>query len=145
MYGCMFVCIHLYTNNFLDYFWRFFNCSHKLILLVRTWDVIPQPKGKAQIIYSRLLGRIFERKRKYHRSNWRRGLTHELSSPAQTLRSWVRIPFEALVSVCALFCVCDVLCVATGLATSWSPVQGILQTVYRIKKMVKRPRFNNGL
>jgi hypothetical protein len=28
------------------------------------------------------------------------GLRHELSSPAQTLRSWVRIPLEAWMSVC---------------------------------------------
>jgi hypothetical protein len=28
------------------------------------------------------------------------GLRHELSLPAQTLRSWVRMPLEAWVSVC---------------------------------------------
>jgi hypothetical protein len=33
-----------------------------------------------------------------------------------------------------LFCV-YVLCVGSGLATSWSPVQGVLLTVYRIKKL----------
>jgi hypothetical protein len=45
-----------------------------------------------------------------------RGLKHELSSPAPTLRSWVRIPLEAWMYVC-LFCVCVVLCVDSGLAT----------------------------
>jgi hypothetical protein len=30
-----------------------------------------------------------------------------------------------------LFCVCVVLCVGRGLATGWSPVQGVLPTVYR--------------
>jgi hypothetical protein len=44
-----------------------------------------------------------------------------------------------------LFCVCVVLCVGSGLATGWSPVQGVLQTVYRIKKLKKRPRPNKGL
>jgi hypothetical protein len=35
------------------------------------------------------------------RSQWlRSGLRHELSSPAQTLGSWVRIPLEARMSVC---------------------------------------------
>jgi hypothetical protein len=29
------------------------------------------------------------------RSQWQRGLGHEMSSPAQTLASWVRIPLEA--------------------------------------------------
>jgi hypothetical protein len=38
-----------------------------------------------------------------------------------------------------LFCVCVVLCVGKGLATGWSPVQGFLPTVYRIKKLKKRP------
>jgi hypothetical protein len=44
------------------------------------------------------------------RSQWPRGLRHELSSPAQTLGSWVRIPLEAWMSGCVysvfvLFCV----------------------------------------
>jgi hypothetical protein len=34
------------------------------------------------------------------RAQWRRGLRHELSSPAQTLGSWVRIPLEAWIYVC---------------------------------------------
>jgi hypothetical protein len=43
------------------------------------------------------------------RSKWPRDLRHELYSPAQTLGSWVRIPFEAWMSVCVysvfvLFC-----------------------------------------
>jgi hypothetical protein len=34
----------------------------------------------------------------------------------------------------SLFCVC-VLCVGRGLTTGWSPVQGVLPAVYRIKKL----------
>jgi hypothetical protein len=34
-----------------------------------------------------------------------------------------------------LFCICAVLCVSSGLATCWSPVQGVLQTAYRITKL----------
>jgi hypothetical protein len=42
------------------------------------------------------------------------------------------------IDVCVrLFCVCFVLCVGSGLATGWSPVQGVLPTVYRIKKLKK--------
>jgi hypothetical protein len=41
-----------------------------------------------------------------------------------------------------LFCVCVVLRVDSGLATGWSPVQGVLPTVYKIKKLKKRPRSN---
>jgi hypothetical protein len=44
-----------------------------------------------------------------------------------------------------LFCVCVVLCVGCGLATVWSPVQGVLPTLYKIKKLKKRPRPNKGL
>jgi hypothetical protein len=34
-----------------------------------------------------------------------------------------------------LFCVCVVLCLGKGLATSWSLVQGVLPTVDKIKKL----------
>jgi hypothetical protein len=43
------------------------------------------------------------------------------------------------------FCVCVVLCVGSGLATDWYPVQGVLPTVWKIKKLKKRPRSNKGL
>jgi hypothetical protein len=43
-----------------------------------------------------------------------------------------------------LFCVCVVLCVGSGLATGWSSVQGVLPTVYRIKKLKKRLRSTKG-
>jgi hypothetical protein len=39
-----------------------------------------------------------------------------------------------------LFCVCVVVCVGSGLAKGWSPVQGVLPTVCRFKKLRKRPR-----
>jgi hypothetical protein len=39
-----------------------------------------------------------------------------------------------------LFCVCVVLCVGSDLAMGWSPDQGVIPTVYRIKKLKKRPR-----
>jgi hypothetical protein len=39
-----------------------------------------------------------------------------------------------------LFCVCVFLCVCSDLATGRSPVQGVLPTVYRIKKLKKRAR-----
>jgi hypothetical protein len=40
--------------------------------------------------------------------------------------------------VCArLFCVCVFLCVGSGLATGWSPVQGVLPIVYSIKELKK--------
>jgi hypothetical protein len=63
------------------------------------------------------------------RSQWWRGLRHELSSPAPTLRSWVRILLEAGMFVC-VYSVCVVLCVGSGLAAGWSPVKGVLRTVY---------------
>jgi hypothetical protein len=50
------------------------------------------------------------------RSQWPRGLRHELSSPAQTLRSLVRFPLEAWMSVVRLFGVYIVLCEGSGLA-----------------------------
>jgi hypothetical protein len=44
-----------------------------------------------------------------------------------------------------LFCVCAVLCVASGLEKGSSPVQRVLQTVFRIMKLKKRPGPNKGL
>jgi hypothetical protein len=38
----------------------------------------------------------------FSRSQWPRCLRHELSSPAPTLRSWVRIQLEAWMFVCVL-------------------------------------------
>jgi hypothetical protein len=48
--------------------------------------------------------------RKKNRSQWPRGLRHELSSPARILGSWVRTPLKAWMSVCVysvfvLFCI----------------------------------------
>jgi hypothetical protein len=48
------------------------------------------------------------------------------------------------VYVC-LFCVYVAPYVSSGLATGWSPGQGVLPTVYRIKKLNKGPRSNKGL
>jgi hypothetical protein len=65
------------------------------------------------------------------RSQWPRGL----SSLAQTLRSWARIPLEAWMSVCD-YSFCSVLCVQV--AAFWRadpPVQGVLPTVLKIKKL----------
>jgi hypothetical protein len=58
------------------------------------------------------------------------------SSPAETLGSWARIPLEAWMSV-RLFCVCVVLCVVSGLARGWCLVQGVLPTVYKVKRLKK--------
>jgi hypothetical protein len=39
-----------------------------------------------------------------------------------------------------LFCDSPLLCVGSGLATGWSPVQRVLLTMYRIKKVIKPRR-----
>jgi hypothetical protein len=51
------------------------------------------------------------------RSQWPRGLRHEISSLARTLGSWVRIPLETWMSA---FILC--LCAGSGLAIGWSLV-----------------------
>jgi hypothetical protein len=38
-----------------------------------------------------------------NRSQWSRGLKHEMSSPSRTQRLWVRIPFKAWMSICIYF------------------------------------------
>jgi hypothetical protein len=44
-----------------------------------------------------------------------------------------------------LFCVRVVLWVGCGLTTGWAPVQGVLPTVYSIKKLKRRPRSTRGV
>jgi hypothetical protein len=80
-----------------------------------------------------------------NRSQWPHGLRHELSSLVRTLGSWVRIPLKAWMSVLCAFILCLCCsCVGRGLATGWSPVQGVLPIVYRIKKLKKCPSPNKG-
>jgi hypothetical protein len=62
---------------------------------------------------------------------WPRSLRHEISSPSQTLVSWVQIQLEACMSVCVYFCLCCP--VGSRLATASSPVQGVLPTVCKIQ------------
>jgi hypothetical protein len=63
------------------------------------------------------------------RSQWPRGLRHELSSLARTLWSWVRIPLEVWMSL-RLFCVCVVIFLLhtrnCGICCSCSVVKGVL-------------------
>jgi hypothetical protein len=59
-------------------------------------------------------------------------LNQELSLPAKMLGT------RGLDDCVCLFCVCVGLCVDKGLATGWSPVQGILPTVCRTKKLKKK-------
>jgi hypothetical protein len=56
---------------------------------------------------------------------------HVWSSIARTLGSWVQIPLEAWMCV-RVFCVV-LSCVVSGLATGWSPVQGVLPNVKKKK------------
>jgi hypothetical protein len=77
------------------------------------------------------------------RSQWPRGLRHELSSLARTLGSWVRNPLKAWMSVCAfIMCLCCPLC-------RWRPCDGLITRprsltvcVKKIKELKKRPGPN---
>jgi hypothetical protein len=86
------------------------------------WKFLPPPGLEV-----RSLGRLARSQSLYRllcRSQYPGGLRHELSSLARTLGSWVRIPLKAWIFgvYMRLFCVCVVLCVGGGLATSWSLV-----------------------
>jgi hypothetical protein len=63
------------------------------------------------------------------RSQWSRGLRHEPSSPARTLGIVGSNPTGGTDVCMPLFCVYVVLFVYSGLATGWSPVQGVIPTV----------------
>jgi hypothetical protein len=57
--------------------------------------------------------------------------------PTQTLWSWIRL-LEAWISA---FILC--LCVCSSLATGRSPVQGVLPTVYKLKKLKRNEAFHS--
>jgi hypothetical protein len=65
-------------------------------------------------------------------SQWPRGLRYEMSLPAWTLGSWVRIPLEAWMFV-RVYSVFVLSCVSSCIATGWSLVQGVLPIVYKCK------------
>jgi hypothetical protein len=44
-----------------------------------------------------------------------------------------------------LFCVCVAVCVGSGLAMGWSPFQGVLSTMHRIKRLKMRPRSTRAV
>jgi hypothetical protein len=64
-----------------------------------------------------------------------------LSSPAPTLRSWVRMPLEAWIFV-RFFCVCFVLCAGSGLATGSSPSKGSYRLWIGLGKLEEMQRPN---
>jgi hypothetical protein len=72
----------------------------------------------------------------WSRSQWPRGLKHELSSLARKLGSWVGIPLKPWMSVLCAFTLFVLFCVGgSGLTTGWFPVKGVLPIVYKIKKL----------
>jgi hypothetical protein len=75
------------------------------------------------------------------RSQYRRALSHELSSVALTLGSWIRIPLRAwMFSLCMrLFCVYVVLCLGRDLATGWSLSKESYHLWKIITELNKRP------
>jgi hypothetical protein len=64
--------------------------------------------------------------------NWPNPSSRTMALGSTQPGSWVRIALRAwMFDVCvpAFFCVCVLLCLGRGLATSWSPVQGVLPSV----------------
>jgi hypothetical protein len=95
-------CLYLNSNHFFPYPLKFI-LIFILMTLCSIEPVTVAERSKACIVFAR-------------------------SEPG----SWVRIPHSGhgcLMCVCAFFCVCVVLCLCRGLATSWSPVQGVLPSV----------------
>jgi hypothetical protein len=91
----------------------------------------------SKFLFGSLLHKIIETRRPLIRSQRPRGLRHEMSSSAWTLGSWVRIPLEAWMFAC-VYSVSVLSRVGRGLATGWSPVQGVLPTVYkRLGKLIR--------
>jgi hypothetical protein len=78
-----------------------------------------------------LLGYMFTVRRNIRREQWPHDIRHKISSLAQTLRSWIRIPIETWMCV-HVSAVLTLSCVRSSLPTGWSPAQEILPTVWEI-------------
>jgi hypothetical protein len=108
-----------YKSRALQFTSRHFMPSSRLILLMES--VKERKINKYQL-------HLMDIKEEVSRTRWPRGLRHEPSSLARSLRSWVRIPLEEWISVYAFM-----LCLCYSVATGWSPVQGVIPTVYRLR------------
>jgi hypothetical protein len=62
------------------------------------------------------MSKYYDDQIKDHGSQWSRSLRHDISSPARTLESWVRIPLEAWKSA-HVYCVFALPRAGSGLAT----------------------------
>jgi hypothetical protein len=74
------------------------------------------------------------------RSQWTRGLRHELSSPGRTQGSRFRTPLNVWILV-YVYSVFVLSCVGSGLATT-DHVQEVLPPVYKIKKLKWNEEFH---
>jgi hypothetical protein len=72
-----------------------------------------------------------------YKSDWNPYLVYARSRSRDSPSNWEEIEGGDTQTLC----VC-VLRVRSGLATGLSPVQGVLPTVYRIRKLKERPRPN---
>jgi hypothetical protein len=70
-----------------------FNCHRELNKIVWYFKHSDQPSGSIKLCY--FLNDLVTFHCRYSRSQWPRGLRHELSSLARTLGSWVGIQLEA--------------------------------------------------
>jgi hypothetical protein len=76
------------------------NVRKKLTSLYAGKALFPTSKGTLRKAKLTVRDKLMETNISDRRSQWPRGLRHELSSSARTLGSWVRIPRMAWMSVC---------------------------------------------
>jgi hypothetical protein len=132
-----------------------YDCAHEFVVYkhaMRTYEIICQALNVYRIKYYAWQMKadtstlIFSCSIiRFRRSQWPRRLRHELSSLARILRSEFESHSRHACLFVRLFCVCVVLCVGSDLETGWSPVQGVISTVYKIKKLKKLPKLKKGL
>jgi hypothetical protein len=96
---------------------------------------------KGQYLFDRIpYGIVTKTAWSEYSSDWSHGTRHELSNTALTVGGRRR----GCVCIC-LLCLCVILWVGRCLAADWFLVEGLLQTVYRIKKLKRWPRSNKRL
>jgi hypothetical protein len=64
------------------------------------------PRQEPHILAMSVTVRYFTSLHWVGRSEWPRGLRHEMSSLARTLESWVRVPLKTWMFVCVSLCLC---------------------------------------
>jgi hypothetical protein len=138
------LCVHAVCSDYSNYVLYDLHITQPLLFLFNV--TYNKPMLKTASLENGIVFNILSR----FRGDYRRGMPITVATRSKAWTIFSRssagivgsILIQGMVIFVRLFCVCAILYVTSGLATGWSPVQGVLPIMYRIKKLKKRSRSN---